>query len=690
MTVNKTPNRLIKEKSPYLLQHAYNPVDWYPWGNEAFEKAKRENKPVFVSIGYSTCHWCHVMERETFENEDVAKILNAHFVSIKVDREERPDIDSIYMLVCQMMNGHGGWPLSVFLTPDQVPFYTGTYFPRESRYGMPGFIEVLTYLHKQFTENRNRINEVTIQVQDALRASTNKEGQSTLTLETIHRAFHYYEQTFDTKYGGFGEAPKFPMPHTLSFLLMYSKFFNKQEAGHMVTKTLDGLARGGIYDHIGYGFSRYSVDEKFLVPHFEKMLYDNALLIIAYTEAFQMTKDRKYQKIVDEIITYILRDMEQTEGGFYSAEDADSEGKEGKFYVWTPKEIKGVLGNELGELYCKAYDITEEGNFEGENIPNLISFDLERFATKEGRTVQDLRKALEIARETLFFHREKRVRPFRDDKVLTAWNGLMIASLAKAGRVFQKEEYMAAAKNAIKFIENNLVEKNRLMVRYREGEVKHKGIVDDYAFLLWAYIELYDSTFEVPYLEQAKKLSKQLIDLFWDEEGGGFFLIGKDQEQLIIRQKESYDGALPSGNSVCALQLLKLAKRTGDYTLEEKVQQLFSVFSKDISEYPSGHSMLLQSLLLTMKSMKEVVVVFNQETDESTQFIRQIIADFNPEITLIIVKEKEREKLGKVASFINDYHLINGKPTVYVCENYQCNPPTNDFQVAKTLIKNSK
>lgn len=686
MTVNKKPNRLVKEKSPYLLQHAYNPVDWYPWGVDAFEKAKRENKPVFVSIGYSTCHWCHVMEKESFENEDVAKILNAHFVSIKVDREERPDIDSIYMLVCQMMNGHGGWPLSVFLTPDQVPFYTGTYFPRESRYGMPGFIEVLTHLHKQFTENRDRIDEVTNQVQHALRASVNKGEQATLTLETIHRAFHHYKQTFDAKYGGFGEAPKFPMPHTLNFLLIYSKFFNSIDASSMVTKTLEGLARGGIYDHIGYGFSRYSVDEKFLVPHFEKMLYDNALLIISYTEAFQMTKDHKYQRIVDEIITYILRDMEHPEGGFYSAEDADSEGEEGKFYVWTPNEIKAVLGNELGELYCRVYNITEKGNFERKNIPNLISLDWEEFSTQESRTVQELKKDLEIARETLFFHREKRVRPFRDDKVLTAWNGLMIASLAKAGRVFQKDEYITAAKKAIKFIEKYLIKNNRLMVRYRDGEVKHKGIVDDYAFLLWAYIELYDSTFEVSYLERAKKLSKQLIELFWDEERGGFFLIGKDQEELIIRQKESYDGALPSGNSVCALQLLKLAKRTGDYTLEEKVQQLFNVFSKDISDYPSGHSMLLQSLLLTMQSMKEVVVVIDQETDESTLFIRQIIEDFNPEITLIIVKEKEREKLGDVASFTNDYHLLNGKPTVYVCENYQCNQPTNDFQIAKASI----
>lgn len=686
MTENKNPNRLINEKSPYLLQHAYNPVDWYPWSEEAFEKAKSENKPVFVSIGYSTCHWCHVMERESFENEEVAQILNEKFVSIKVDREERPDIDSIYMLVCQMMNGHGGWPLSVFLTPDRVPFYTGTYFPRESRYGMPGFTEVLNYLYQQYTENPDRIKDVGAQVKQALELSREKREQTSLTKETIDNAFQYYKQTFDPQYGGFGEAPKFPMPHTLVFLLMYAKFFENQEALNMVTKTLDGLARGGIYDHIGYGFSRYSVDEKFLVPHFEKMLYDNALLAMAYTDAFRMTKNSRYKKITEEIIKYVLRDMVHPDGGFYSAEDADSEGEEGKFYVWTPEEVKDVLGEQLGTLFCQAYDITKQGNFEGKNIPNLITSHLESIAKAEGISSAELAEKLETARQRLFQHREKRVRPFRDDKILTAWNGLMIASLAKAGRVFHQASYVQAAEKAVSFIRDNLIQNGRVMVRYRDGEVKNKAFIDEYAFLLWGYIELYESTFAPFYLEEAKKLAGNMMDLFWDDHAGGFFFSGNDDEPLLVNQKESYDGALPSGNSVAACQLLRLAKLTGDFTLEEKVQQMFQVFSKDIHDYPNGHAMMLQSVMLSQQAMKEVVIVMDDETKEVVDFIQHIQENFHPEISLMAVKRNEQAKLSEIAPFIEDYAMINEKPTIYVCENFQCNQPTNHFQTAMDLL----
>lgn len=686
MTENKNPNRLINEKSPYLLQHAYNPVDWYPWSEEAFEKAKSENKPVFVSIGYSTCHWCHVMERESFENEEVAQILNEKFVSIKVDREERPDIDSIYMLVCQMMNGHGGWPLSVFLTPDRVPFYTGTYFPQESRYGMPGFKEVLNYLYQQYTENPDRIKDVGAQVKQALELSREKGEQTSLTKETIDNAFRYYKQTFDPQYGGFGEAPKFPMPHTLVFLLMYAKFYENQEALNMVTKTLDGLARGGIYDHIGYGFSRYSVDEKFLVPHFEKMLYDNALFAMAYTDAFRMTKNARYKKTTEEIIKYVLRDMVHPDGGFYSAEDADSEGEEGKFYVWTPEEVKDVLGEQLGTLFCQAYDITKQGNFEGKNIPNLITSHLESIAKAEGISSAELAEKLETARQRLFQHRENRVRPFRDDKILTAWNGLMIASLAKAGRVFHQPSYVQSAEKAVSFIRDNLIQNGRVMVRYRDGEVKNKAFIDEYAFLLWGYIELYESTFAPFYLEEAKKLADNMMDLFWDDHAGGFFFSGNDDEPLLVRQKESYDGALPSGNSVAACQLLRLAKLTGDFTLEEKVQQMFQVFSKDIHDYPNGHAMMLQSVMLSQQAMKEVVIVMDDETKEVVDFIQHIQENFHPEISLMAVKRNEQAKLSEIAPFIEDYAMINEKPTIYVCENFQCNQPTNHFQTAMDLL----
>lgn len=627
------------------------------------------------------------MERESFEDEEIARILNEKFISIKVDREERPDIDSIYMLVCQMMNGHGGWPLNAFLTPNQIPFYTGTYFPRESRYGMPGFKEVLNYLDKLYRENPEQINNAASQVKKALDMSLEKGNQTLLTQETIDKAYQYYKRTFDPHYGGFGDAPKFPMAHSLLFLLMYAKFYKSQDALNMVTKTLDGLMRGGIYDHIGFGFSRYSVDEKFLVPHFEKMLYDNALLVMAYTEAFQLTKKPRYQKIVDEIITYLLRDMEHTDGGFYSAEDADSEGEEGKFYLWTSHEVKSVLGDELGTLYCTAYDITEQGNFEIKNIPNLIKNNVETIAKEVGKTVVEIDLELEKARKQLFAYREKRVRPFLDNKILTAWNGLVIAALSKAGRVFHHASYIQAAEKALKFIEKNLIQNNRVMVRFCDGEVKTKGFIDDYAYLLWAYIELYETSFNVEYLEKAKKLTEQMIKLFWDDQVGGFFFSGNDHEQLLIRQKESYDGALPSGNSVAALQMLKLAKLTGDFTLEEKVQQIFKVFSQDIQDYPNGHAMMLQSVLLSMQPMKEAVIVLNgQKTEDFNSFIRSIAEDFHPEITLLIVDRANRGKLEKIIPFIQDYILINGKTTIYVCENFQCNQPTNDFQLASELL----
>lgn len=686
MAENRPFNRLIHEKSPYLLQHARNPVDWYPWSEDAFAKAKRENKPVFVSIGYSTCHWCHVMERESFENEEVARILNEKFVAIKVDREERPDIDAIYMLVCQMMTGQGGWPLSVFLTPERVPFYAGTYFPRESRYGMPGFKEVLLYLSQQYTENPDRIKDVGVQVKQALEASREKGKQTALTKETIGRAFQAYKQGFDPRYGGFGKAPKFPMPHSLVFLLMYAKFYENRDALRMATKTLDGLARGGIYDHIGYGFSRYSVDEKFLVPHFEKMLYDNALLVLAYTDAFRMTKNAQYKKITEEIITYVLRDMAHPDGGFYSAEDADSEGKEGKFYVWTPAEVKDVLGEQLGTLFCQAYGITGQGNFEGKNIPNQITTHLESIAKKEGISPAALAEKLETARQSLFQHREKRVRPFRDDKILTAWNGLMIAALAKAGRVFHQPSYVQAAEKAVSFIRDNLIQNDRVMVRYRDGEVKNKGFIDEYAFLLWGYMELYESTFAPFYLAEAKKLAGNMIDLFWDGHGGGFFFSGNDDEPLLVRQKESYDGALPSGNSVAACQLLRLSKLTGDFTLEEKVQQLFQVFSKDIHDEPTAHAMMLQAGMHAQQATKEVVIVMDDKTKEVVDFINHIQENFYPGISVMVVKRREQAKLSKIASFIEDYAMINGQPTIYVCENFSCNQPTNDFQTALDLL----
>ncbi len=625
------------------------------------------------------------MERESFEDKSVAKLLNDLFVSIKVDREERPDIDSIYIQVCQMMTGHGGWPMSVFMTPDKVPFYAGTYYPKEARYGQPGFKDLILGLSNKFQEDPKHINEVAENVMEALRPPPGNGATAQLSREVIEDAFDHFVETFDGKYGGFGQAPKFPMPHSLMFLLRYYKYRNDEHALDMVIKTLDGLAQGGIYDHIGFGFSRYSTDEMFLIPHFEKMLYDNALLAMVYTETYQITKEVRFKQVAEQIFTYVLRDMHHPDGGFYCAEDADSEGVEGKFYVWTPQEVKELLGDELGDLYCQAYDISEHGNFEEKNIPNLINEDLKQFALRNNIPYKKLQYQLEDARQRLFQSREMRVHPYKDDKILTSWNGLMIASLAKAGRVFDQEEYRVAAEKAITFIENNLIVDGRLMVRYRDGEVRNKGFIDEYAFVLWAYVEMYESTLNLAYLDKAKRLTKEMIDLFWDQQDGGFFFTGKDNEELLVRQKEAYDGAIPSGNSVATQQIIRLARLTGAFELEEKVQQLFDAFALEITRYPAGHTVLLQSYLLTQMGMKEVIVL--AASGESGKLLEELQREFHPEITFLV--SDRRDKLAETAPFTMDYRTIKDKTTVYVCENFVCSKPTADIEEAITLI-NSK
>lgn len=620
------------------------------------------------------------MERETFEDEETALLLNEKFISIKVDREERPDIDSIYMSVCQMMNGHGGWPLSIFMNSDKVPFFAGTYFPKEARYGYPGFKEIIVGLSNKYNEDPEHIKEIAGNVIRALKPNNhNKDLSALLTIQAVEKAFSQYLKTFDSNFGGFGHAPKFPMPHSLTFLLRYYRFSNDERALTMVVKTLEGLARGGIYDHIGFGFSRYSVDEKFLVPHFEKMLYDNALLAIAYLETFQVTKREPFKKAAEDIFTYVLRDMQHVEGGFYSAEDADSEGEEGKFYVWTPAEIEDVLGKETGRLFCQVYDIREEGNFEGKNIPNLIKADFTKYE-RQGELVNKL----EEARTTLFEYRNKRVHPYKDDKILTAWNGLMIVALAMGGRLIRKHEYILAAERAITFIEENLMINGRLMVRYRDGEVRNKGFIDDYAFLLWALIEMYEATLNLEYIQKAKDLTKKMIELFWDSDEGGFYFYGSDNEELLVRQKEVYDGAIPSGNSVAALQMLRLARMTGEYALEEKVQQLFKASSRQLAQYPEGHAFLLQGYLLTQMKMKEIIVVKGNE--DLNELIKELQEEFHPEMTYLI--SDDIRKFSQIAPFTADYKQKCDKTTVYICENFICNQPTTDLIEVMKIIRN--
>ncbi|MEC0695909.1 thioredoxin domain-containing protein [Bacillus atrophaeus] len=677
------PNRLINEKSPYLLQHAHNPVDWFPWGEEAFEKAKRENKPVLVSIGYSTCHWCHVMAHESFEDEEIARLLNERFVAIKVDREERPDVDSVYMRICQLMTGQGGWPLNVFITPDQKPFYAGTYFPKTSKFNRPGFIDVLEHLSNTFANDREHVEEIAENASSHLQIKT-PEGNGTLTKEALHRTFQQLMSGFDTVYGGFGQAPKFPMPHMLMYLLRYHQYTGQENALYNVTKTLDSMANGGIYDHVGYGFARYSTDDEWLVPHFEKMLYDNALLLTAYTEAYQVTQDSRYQHIVEQIITFIQREMTHEDGSFYSALDADTEGVEGKYYVWSKDEIIETLGNELGELYCAVYNITSSGNFEGHNIPNLIHTKLDKVKAEFDLNEQEINKQLGEARQKLLKKRETRTYPHVDDKVLTSWNALMIAGLAKAAKVFQAPEYLNMAQAAAAFIEKELIIDGRVMVRYRDGEVKNKGFIDDYAFLLWAYIELYEAGYDLAYLQKAKDLSAKMLDLFWDQKHGGFYFTGHDAEALLVREKEVYDGAVPSGNSVAAVQLLRLGQLTGELSLIEKAEKMFSAFKRDVEAYPSGHSFFMQSVLTHMMPKKEIVIFGHKDDSKRQHIISALQQAFQPNFSVLVAEHPDQCK--DIAPFAADYRIIDGKTTVYICENFACQQPTTDIEEAiKTL-----
>ncbi|KXZ16559.1 thioredoxin domain-containing protein [Bacillus nakamurai] len=688
MPTNNNPNRLIAEKSPYLLQHAHNPVDWHPWGEEAFNKAKKENKPILVSIGYSCCHWCHVMAHESFEDEEIAGILNDKFIAIKVDREERPDVDSVYMRICQLMTGQGGWPLNVFVTPDQKPFYAGTYFPKTSKFNRPGFIDVLEHLSETFANDRQHVEDIAENAAAHLEVKAH-QNEGMLGEQAVHDTFRQLAGGFDTVYGGFGQAPKFPMPHMLMFLLRYYSYTDKEQALSSVTKTLDSMANGGIFDHIGFGFARYSTDNEWLVPHFEKMLYDNALLLTAYTEAYQVTRNERYRQVAKQIITFIQREMMHEDGSFFSALDADTEGKEGKYYIWSRNEVLDLLGDELGLLYCNVYNITEKGNFEGENIPNLIFTRLEDILKETGLSKHELSKRLEDARQKLLNARENRPYPHVDDKVLTSWNALMIAGLAKAAKVFHEPDYLGMAETAVRFLEQHLMPNGRVMVRYRDGEVKNKGFIDDYAFLTWAYIELYESGFDTSYLQKAKELCKGMLHLFWDNQHGGFYFTGDDAETLLVREKEVYDGAVPSGNSMAAVQLLRLGRLTGELSLIEKAETMFSVFKREIEAYPSSNAFFMQSVLAHTMTHKEIVIFGSKHDPDRKRFIEALQQHFTPAYT--VLSAEKPEDLKGIADFAAEYQIIDGKTTVYICENFACRKPTTDIDEAmKTLHISSR
>jgi hypothetical protein len=688
-----TSNKLINEKSPYLLQHAYNPVDWFPWGEEAFEKARSEDKPIFLSIGYSTCHWCHVMEKESFEDEEVAKLMNDAFVSIKVDREERPDIDGIYMSVCQMITGGGGWPLTIVMTPDKKPFFTGTYFPKHNRFNRIGMIELVPRLKEVWAVKKDEV----LKSADEIASSLNKQNfivdSNKIDESILDKAYTELNKRYDEAYGGFGSAPKFPSPHNLLFLLRYWKHKDEPKALRMVEKTLNEIRRGGIYDHIGFGFARYSTDQHWLVPHFEKMLYDQAMLVMAYTDTFLATKNDFYKDTAKEILEYVLRDMTHPEGGFYSAEDADSEGEEGKFYLWDADELRSVLDKEESDFAIKVFNVADDGNWIDESkgmMPgtNILHFKKsnKELADELNITKDDFLKKLESIRKKLFNYREKRIHPHKDDKILTDWNALMISALAKAAQAFDDPSYCEAAEKSYKFIEKYLTAKNgRLIHRFRDGESGLPVHIDDYAFLINALIDLYESTFKVKYLKRAIDLNEILMREFWDDKSGGFYFTSSSSEELITRQKEVYDGAIPSGNSIALLNLIRLSRFTANTYFENKASVLVRYFSGYISRSPSAFCMFMCGLDFLFSPSTEIVVISDKKDELTSGGLRLIRNIFNPN-KIVILKFTSDNDVSGLLSFTNDMKMKDNIATFFVCRDYSCNQPVNTIADLEKLL----
>jgi len=694
LTMKRKSNHLINEKSPYLLQHAYNPVDWYPWTEEAFAKAKKETKPIFLSIGYSTCHWCHVMETASFEDDEIAELLNEKFVAIKVDREERPDIDSIYMSVCTMMTGTGGWPLTIVMTPVGKPFFAATYLPKESRFGRVGLQEVLRNIAEVWEKDRQKLTEPAEKIAEYFRDHSQvKTAGEELTIDVLDEAFIGLLDSFDVTEGGFGIRPKFPTPHNLIFLLRYWKRKGTPKALEMVEKTLQKMRLGGIYDQVGFGFHRYSTDSSWRVPHFEKMLYDQATICLAYVEAYEATKEKEYQRTAEEILQYIKRVMTNPEGGFYSAEDADSEGKEGKFYLWTHSEIKGNLGDSA-ELVEKTFNVNKAGNYTdelsqtrtGKNILYLKKT-LGDLAAEHAMTIDEFSNRLEKARELLFQAREKRVHPGKDDKILTDWNGLMIGAYAMAAQAFGQTEYSGEASRAAEFVLKNLqTVEGRLLHRFRDGKAAVCGNLDDYSFFIFGLIELYEATFSIKFLREAIRLQKVMINHFWDKEAGGFFFTADDSEKLLTRTKEIRDGALPSGNSIGLHNLVTLARLTGDQELEEKALKMTRAFSSEIMAPPFFNTMFLVALDSQIGPSLEIVLVGDLEAQQTKEMLNILKEEYIPNKT-VLLKPTDGLDIVKLADFVKDMKMIDERTTAYVCKNFACASPTTSKDRFRTMIK---
>ena len=702
-------NRLIDEKSPYLLQHAHNPVDWYPWGPEAFEKARQEDKPIFLSIGYSTCHWCHVMERESFENEAIAALMNRHFVAIKVDREERPDVDRIYMAFVQASTGSGGWPMSVWLTPELKPFYGGTYFPPEQRYGHPGFPMVLERVGEAWRQDRGRIEESSrAAIEQLIKQSEVAAAGPSSALrpdkDTLDAGFYVFRRSFDTRYAGFGEAPKFPRPVALNFLLRYYARGASQEALDMAAATLREMAKGGMYDQLGGGFHRYSVDARWFVPHFEKMLYDQAQLAVSYLEAFQITGDASYSQTARGILDYVLRDMRDPDGGFHSAEDADSvidrahpeEKGEGAFYIWTRAEIEAVAGQPASEWFCHRFGVEAEGNvrndpqqeFTGKNIL-YQAHSFEETARQFSRPVEEVEAAILQAAHGLLKARGARVRPHLDDKVLTAWNGLMISAFAKAGAALAEPRYADAARRAADFTGARMFDEGAgvLRRRFRQGEAAIPGFLDDYAFFTQALLDLYETDFKWRDLELAIRLTEKMAELFEDTEHGAFYSTAAGDPTLVMRIKEDYDGAEPSGNSIAVLNLLRLAEITGRADFRASAARALEAFGSRMVAAPVGLPQMLVAYEFSMAKPKQIILVGERDAPDTRQLLAALHSRFVPHRIVLLVDRESRQALARYIPAIADMTAIGGQATAYVCEDYACKLPTADVAAFAQLLQ---
>ena len=681
-------NRLAHETSPYLLQHAHNPVDWYAWSDEAFAKAKAEDKPIFLSIGYSTCHWCHVMERESFENTAIAAVLNEHFVCIKVDREQRPDVDATYMEAVTLLTGAGGWPLSAFLTPEGRPFYGGTYFPPEARYGRPGFKQILTAMAEAWQAQRSQLLESADKINAHLNQAANLEA-GTLDKGLLDRAYSTLARIYDPTHGGFGGAPKFPQPTQLGFLLNHYYQTGQTQALDMVTHTLDVMNKAGMYDHLGGGFHRYATDAKWLVPHFEKMLYDQALISRVYLDAYKITGNTEYSRIVCETLDYVLRDLRDPGGAFYAAEDADSEGHEGLFYVWTPEQIHESLSDDQARVFMAYYGVTESGNYEqGQSILNVTEA-MDTVAKQLDLSVQQAQVWLKEAQAKLFGVRAKRVRPHRDTKIITAWNGLFISSLARAGAALERPDYVLAAKTAARAMLTQLEVDGRVMRGLAAGQVSGPGFLDDYAFLIAGCLDLYESTFETTWLDQANRLAGRMVTLFNDPAHVGFFLAGNDVETLLTRgHKPDYDGAVPSGNSVAAVCLSRLSRLTGSAAMTEKAEATLKFLASRMQASPVGLTTGACGLAFWMLPGTEIVLAGDLDDPALPVMQQALHRTYLPNtVTLWHPSSPQALAIEALVPMVKSMKEVDGKATVYICENFSCKQPVTSPEQFNSMLE---